>query len=476
MSVTTAEEPATRARSEASPADRAAAGRAARRAAPRSAHAGWAPPADRSDPVAVLEAQSRDRVPELVPVRYGRMLASPFAFFRGAAAVMAADLAAVPVTGMQVQLCGDAHAANFGGYASPERALVFDINDFDETLPGPWEWDVLRLGASFAVAGREVGLRAGARATAVGATARAYREAMREFAAMGNLAVWYARLDVSALLADPAARLNARDRRALQRRIEQARAKDHARALAKLTHRVDGRTRFLSRPPLLVPVEELLEADEREHVEAEVRGLLGGYGRSVTSDRRHLLASYRYAHLARKVVGVGSVGTRAWVVLLTGRDADDAIVLQVKEAQASVLEVHARPYRGGHHGRRVVEGQRLMQAASDAFLGWLRADRGDGAPRDFYVRQLWDSKVSPDIEGMDASRLASYAQLCGWTLARAHARSGDRIAIAAYLGRGDAFDRALTAFAESYADQNERDHAALGDAAVAGRIAVRRDV
>jgi uncharacterized protein (DUF2252 family) len=361
---------------------------------PRGVYADWAPPTGRPDPVAVLEAQAHDRVPELVPVRYGRMLASPFAFFRGAAAVMAADLAAVPVTGLRAQLCGDAHLSNFGGYASPERDLVFDINDFDETRSGPWEWDVLRLAASFAIAGREIGLAAQARVTAVREMARAYREAMREFAAMGNLGVWHARLDASTILADPATRAHAKDRRVLRRRIAQARGKDHARALAKLTHRVDGTTRFLSRPPLLVPVEELLPSSERDDVESEVRGLLDGYGQSVTSDRRHLLASYEYAHLARKVVGVGSVGTRAWVVLLTGRDANDAIVLQVKEAQASVLAAYLGPDGDRHHGRRVVEGQRLMQAASDAFLGWLRADRGDGPARDFYVRQLWDSKVS----------------------------------------------------------------------------------
>jgi uncharacterized protein (DUF2252 family) len=446
---------------------RAARGRAARAEVPRSAHADWEAPGERRPAEDVLLEQAADRVPELVPIRHGRMLTSPFAFFRGAAAVMAADLAGTPDSGLHVQLCGDAHLSNFGGFAAPDRELVFDINDFDETGRGPWEWDVKRLAASLAIAGRELGLDAGARAGAVEAAVRGYREAMRSFAAMRNLDVWYARLDVARILSHAGDRVPRAERAAFKRRVAGARSKDHLRALSKLTQQVDGSVRIVSRPPLIVPVEELFPG---AGVEEGVRDLLRDYRRSLPVDRRRLLESYEYRHMARRVGGVGSVGTRAWIVLLTGRDGADPLFLQVKEAGPSVLERYAGRDATRNHGRRVVQGQRLMQVDGDIFLGWLRATWADGTPRDYYVRQLWDWKLGAEVELMSPARLTVYGSLCGWTLARAHARSGDRIAIAAYLGSGKAFDRALARFAETYADRNDRDHAALADAVRAGRV------
>jgi uncharacterized protein (DUF2252 family) len=454
------------------PQERAARGKAARRSVPRSSHAAWEPSAGRRPAVEILSDQAADRLPELVPVRHGRMLASPFAFFRGAAAIMAADLAETPHSGLDVQLCGDAHVANFGGFASPERDLVFDINDFDETARGPWEWDVKRLAASVAIAGRELALGAGSRRAAPEATVRSYREAMRQFAAMGNLDVWYAHVDAARL----ASLIDARRRKAFTRRVEAAQTKDHHRALAKLTQRVNGTLRIVGRPPLIVPIEELLPGNDGRAVEDEMRELLRLYRRSLKSDRRHLLDGYRYLHMARKVVGVGSVGTRVWVVLLAGRDGDDPLFLQVKEATRSVLEPYAGRDPAPNHGQRVVQGQWLMQATSDILLGWLRVVGLDGVRRDFYVRQLWDWKVSADFERMAPSVLPDYGSLCAWTLARAHARSGDRVAIASYLGAGDTFERAVAEFAEAYADQNERDYAALAHAAEAGRVPVERGV
>ncbi|MEA2380317.1 MAG: hypothetical protein QOH72_288 [Solirubrobacteraceae bacterium] len=458
-----------------SPDARAARGRAARREVPRSTHAVWEPRADRRSPVDVLEGESADRLPDLVGVRYGRMLRSPFAFFRGTASIMAADLAGTPRSGIDAQLCGDAHLANFGGYGSPERALVFDINDFDETAAGPWEWDVKRLAASVALAARDLEMAPAARRRAVRRTVRSYRRAMRRFAGMGDLDAWYTRLDVATILATAERRMGAKRRRGLEQRLDGARARDSLRALRKLTSQEDGEPRFVSRPPLIVPVRELLPEAGREGVEDEMRRLLRAYAASLPPDRRRLVGGYRYVDMARKVVGVGSVGRRAWIVLLAGRDGADALVLQVKEARGSVLA----PFVGGdpaaNQGRRVVEGQQLMQAASDILLGWLRAD-GDGGARDYYVRQLWDWKVSADVERLAPAGLTDYGAMCGWTLARAHARSGDRIAIAAYLGGGDVFDRALAEFAEAYADRAERDYAALEDAARAGRIAAERDM
>jgi uncharacterized protein (DUF2252 family) len=459
-----------------SPQERAERGKAARREVPRSSHAAWDPAADRRSPVDILEEQSANRVPELVPVRYGRMLESPFAFFRGAAAIMAADLAPTPVSGLQAQICGDAHVANFGGFASPERELVFDINDFDETAHGPWEWDVKRLAASVAIAGREIGAKPAARDEAVRAAVRTYREAMRDFAGMGDLGVWYARIDAAEIRAVIEERVGGKQARALDKAVEKARGKDSVRALSKLTCVKDGRLRIESRPPLLVPVDELVPADEIESLEGEVRQLIHVYAESLRSDRRHLLAGYQFVDMARKVVGVGSVGTRAWVVLLQGRDGTDPLFLQVKEAGESVLERFLGRDPTPNHGRRVVQGQWLMQASSDILLGWLRARGADGEERDFYVRQLWDWKISPDIEHLTPRGLTMYGPMCGWTLARAHARSGDRIAIAAYLGSGDTFDRALAAFAEAYADRNDADYRALGESARTGRVAVERGV
>jgi uncharacterized protein (DUF2252 family) len=453
--------------------ERVARGKTARSKVPRSSHAAWEPSRERRSPEDVLLEQAADRVPELVPLRHGRMLASPFAFFRGAAALMAADLAATPQSDLAVQLCGDAHLSNFGGFAAPDRELVFDINDFDETARGPWEWDVKRLAASIAIAGRELGLEPPARRIAVEAAVRAYREAMRRFATLRNLELWYSRLEVARIVSHVGDRVNRQERRAFRRRVASARAKDHLRALSKLTRHVNGSPRIVSRPPLIVPVEELLPG---ESVEEQMRDLIRGYRRSLPVDRRHLLEGYRYTHMARRVGGVGSVGTRTWIVLLIGRDVDDPLFLQVKQAGPSVLERYAGSSATANHGRRVVHGQRLMQADGDIFLGWLRATWADDTPRDYYVRQLWDWKIGAEVELMSPARLTVYGTLCGWTLARAHARSGDRIAIAAYLGSGKAFDRAIASFAEAYADQNERDHAALEEAVRDGRIAAERGV
>jgi uncharacterized protein (DUF2252 family) len=449
--------------------ERAASGRAARSGACRSSHAVWKPPEGRADPVAILERQARPRVSELVPIRYGRMAASPFAFFRGAAAVMAADLAGTPVSGLRVQACGDAHLSNFGAFAAPDRRLVFDLNDFDESLPGPWEWDVKRLAASFAIAGRENGFKRGERGAAVLEAARSYRDSMRTFAGQGNLDVWYARFDVEAVMGEIEA--EPKLSKQVRRGVAKAQAKDSMRALEKLTHVVAGELRILADPPLIVPAEELMAAEETRDLEQALLAVLDSYRESLPADRQHLLDGYRFRHMARKVVGVGSVGTRAWIVLLTGGEDSDPLFLQAKEAEASVLEPYAGASRFDNHGQRVVEGQRLMQAASDIFLGWCPAVGLDGARRDFYVRQLWDWKRSVEVERLTPHGLRLYARMCGWTLARAHARSGDRIAIAAYLGGGGTFDSAIAKFSERYADQSERDHAALVEAIGSGRIA-----
>jgi uncharacterized protein (DUF2252 family) len=450
--------------------ERAAAGKAARSGASRSAHAGWSAPEDRTDPVAILGRQALSRVPELVPIRYGRMSVSPFAFFRGAAAVMAADLAGTPVSGLGVQACGDAHLSNFGAFAAPDRRLVFDLNDFDESLPGPWEWDVKRLAASFAIAGRENGFKRKQREESLLTVAGTYRDSMRAFASQRNLEVWYARLDVEAAMAEIEKTDDTKALKRARKGVAKARRKDSLRALEKLTHEVDGELRFISEPPLIVPVEELLSAQESRDLNEALVHVLDAYRETLSPDRQHLLDGYRFRGLARKVVGVGSVGTRAWVVLLTGDDDSDPLFLQAKEAEASVLEPYAGKSRYKNHGRRVVEGQRLMQAASDIFLGWCPAVGLDGRDRDFYVRQLWDGKLSVEVERLSPEGMEVYARMCGWTLARAHARSGDRVAIAAYLGAGDAFDRAIAEFAESYADQSERDHGALLEAIASGRI------
>ena len=456
--------------------ERVARGKAARSAVPRSSHAHFEPAADRRDPVELLEQQAADRLPDLVPIRYGRMLASPFAFYRGAALIMAADLATSPVSGISAQLCGDAHLSNFGVFASPERRLVFDLNDFDETLPGPWEWDVKRLAASMAVAGRDRGLAAKQRTALVRKTIAGYREAMREFAAMRNLDVFYTHLDADALVAELGDQLTEHMRKRADRALAKARTSDSTKALSRLTAVVDGRPRIVSDPPLIETIDDLLPADEVAGFRESMHDLLRSYRSTLTPDRRRALEGFRLVDLARKVVGVGSVGTRAYIALLLGRDDQDALFLQFKEAQPSVLERFAGKSRHANQGERVVSGQRLMQASSDIFLGWQRSTGPDGVRRDFYVRQLKDWKGSFDIEEAVPKGLALYGRTCGWTLARAHARSGDRIAIAAYLGRRDRFDHALAEFAEAYADQNERDYTALAEAVESGRIAARRDL
>jgi len=452
------------------PEERTAVGKAARRVVPRTRLGGWSVSDDRPDPVEVLTNQAAGRLPDLVPIRNGRMLASPFAFYRGGAAVMAADLAATPSSGVRVQLCGDAHLSNFGGYASPDRTMVFDLNDFDETIPGPWEWDVKRLVASLEIAGRDKGLARSERRSIVKGTARSYRQGMRQFAAMTNMALWYSRMDADAIQQRWGGDVSVADSRAFQRRVRKAMGKDSLSAAAKLTQLVNGERRMVSDPPLIVPIVDLLDEEQRLALERTVKGALRTYSRTLSGDRRHLLEQFTYVDMARKVVGVGSVGTRSWIVLLRGLDGDDLLMLQMKEARESVLAPYAGASRYSNQGQRVFEGQRLMQASSDIFLGWHRGPGIDGTDRDFYIRQLWDWKLSGDPAQASLETLAVNGQLCGWTLARAHARSGDRVALGAYLGSGAAFDDAMTEFAETYADQNERDYAAFADAAKAGRI------
>lgn len=435
------------------PAERAARGKAARKRAPRSGQALWLPAVDRPDPVAVLERQGRDRLPELLPIRYGRMAASPFAFLRGAAAVMAADLAAQPHTGLTVQLCGDAHLLNFGLYASPERALLFDLNDFDETFPGPFEWDVKRLAASVAVAARENGHSDPQARTATQAAVTAYRTAVRRLAGLGELAVWYERVDADSLTTLVR---STRRRRRIEDSLSRARRRTSLHALGRLTEVTGGQRRIIEDPPLLEPAGA---ADM-----ASLRKAFSDYRSTLAEERRLLLDRYRFVDAARKVVGVGSVGTRCFIVLLAGRDADDPLFLQIKEARAAVLAPYLPAGPHTHQGHRVVAGQRLLQAAGDIFLGWMTGPQG----RAFYWRQLRDMKGSIEVAAMDPTGLRVYAALCGTTLARAHARSGDRIAIAGYLGGGDTFDRAITDFALAYADRTTADHALLEAAITSG--------
>jgi uncharacterized protein (DUF2252 family) len=459
------------------PKERESTGKTARSRAPRSRHADWEPVADRPDPVEILTRQDATRVPDLVPIRHGRMLASPFAFYRGAAAIMAADLASCASSDLRVQLCGDAHLSNFGVFLAPDRRLIFDINDFDETHPGPFEWDVKRLAASFAVAGRALGLKKSRRRSAVEAAAAGYRNEIRRLAVMRDLDVWYARVDLETLeqVLDS---ISSRQRKALAKEAAKAERKDSMRALAKLTRADGDRLRIRSDPPLIVPFDEMVpDGDDPAEIEAHILALIETYRRTLSPDVRQLIDRYRYVHLAHKIVGVGSVGTRCWIVLMLGRDLDDPLFLQVKEAGPSVLAPFNGAGRYKHQGRRVVEGQRLMQAASDILLGWISAEGViDGKPRDFYVRQLWDGKGSAEIETMHSDGLRQYASLCGQTLARGHARSGDRIAIASYLGGGDGFDRAICDFAGSYADQNERDYAEFAAAVDSGRLEAQSDI
>lgn len=453
-----------------SPRERAEQGKAARGSAPRKSHAGFEPDGDRPDPVAVVEAQSRTRVPDLVPIRYGRMTQSPFRFYRGAAAIMAGDLAGTPDSGLTAQLCGDAHLLNFRLLGSPERRLVFDINDFDETLPGPWEWDVKRLAASLVIAGRENGYSAKERSVIVRAAVRSYRERMRMFASMGTLDVWYTRADMADLQPTADRRLGAKGRERLSATMAKARTRDSLQAFEKLTRVREGERRFAPDPPLVVPVDDLLRGGRRDTFVGELHELVERYARSLSTERRHLLRQYRVVDIARKVVGVGSVGTRCWILLLLGKDDTDPLILQAKEADRSVLAPYAGRSEYRNQGQRVVAGQRLMQAVGDVFLGWDRVRGLDGRQRDFYVRQLHDWKGILVPQVMVPNGMRVFGELCGATLARAHARSGDRIAIAAYLGGGPAFDNALADFAESYADRNERDHAALVAAVKSGRV------
>jgi uncharacterized protein (DUF2252 family) len=460
------------------PAERAVIGKAARAEVPRDSHAAFDRPSTRPDPIGLLEEQAKSRVPELVPVRWGRMMVSPFTYYRGAALPMASDLAGTPVSGLAVQACGDAHLSNFGIFGSAERSLVFDVNDFDETLPGPWEWDVKRLAASMEVAARSNGFSVKQRREIVTACVGRYRQAMRSFAGMTNLDVWYARADMEQLRAQFESQLQARQRKLVDKGLAKARTRDSMQEVAKLTRMVDGRPRIISDPPVLVPVNELMPADgDRVSFQAQLSGLIGKYKRTLETDRRYLLDQFEFCDMARKVVGVGSVGTRCWIVLMLGRDESDPLFLQVKEAEVSVLSRFVGASKYNNQGQRVVAGQRLMQATSDIFLGWQRTEAGlDGQPRDFYIRQLRDWKFSVDIETMQPDGLRLYGMLCGWTLARAHARSGDRIAIASYLGGADVFDRAVAQFAAAYADQNERDYQSLLDAVASGRIIAERDV
>jgi uncharacterized protein (DUF2252 family) len=446
------------------PETRRAEGRAARKLLPRSAHADWTVSAGRPDPVALLQAQDADRQPDLVPIRWGRMSVSPFTFYRGSAALMAADLAPLPHTGLQVQLCGDAHLSNFGLYASPERALLFGVNDFDETLPGPFDWDLKRLATSFVLAARNNSFDAEESRAAAVAAARSYREHMAAYAEMRELDVWYSHVVAEDLL-DMVRRRSRSAVKATQKIAAKARSRDSLQAAGKLTQSIDGQTRFIEQPPLIVHLEELAEAEATHE-------LFHQYTRTLADDRRELARRFDVIDVARKVVGVGSVGTRCHVVLLKGRDEDDPLVLQFKEAGASVLEPYLGKSRYAHAGHRVVAGQRLMQAASDIFLGWMTGPAG----RHFYWRQLHDMKGSLEIETLSPAGLELYAEACGWTLARAHARSGRRLAIAAYLGVGDRFDQALADFANAYADQAERDHAAVLKAIKKGRIAAEMGV
>ncbi len=460
-------------------AERKAHGKSLRERAAPSSHAGWAPASDRPDPVSLLEEQDATREQDLVPVRHGRMMVSPFTFYRGAAKIMAVDLKDTPRAGLNVQLCGDAHLSNFGVFASPERALLFDVNDFDETLPGPFEYDVKRMSASFAIAGRNNGFTKEQTRAATLASVRAYREAMAGFAKMRTMDVWYAHLSEQELLA--AIKNLARTTTGTQKKeakkgeknaqaiAAKARTRDSLQALSKLAELVDGRYRIISQPPIVIPLRELpataeMSPDELRHV---IHEQFRSYRSTLQNDRRHLLERFEIIDVARKVVGVGSVGTRAFIVLLQGRDQQDPLFLQVKEATASVLEDHLPKSRFKQPGERVVHGQRLMQAASDIYLGWTKGVEDN---RYLYWRQLRDMKGSAVVESMTPASLEFYANVCGWTLARAHARSGDAVAIAAYLGKKDGFDRSITDFSERYADQNEKDFESFVGAVGSGRL------
>lgn len=455
-------------------------GKALRTSVPRESHAEWAPSLDRPDPVELLRSQGESRVQALLPLRYERMSASAFTFYRGGALIMASDLSETPVTGINVQACGDAHISNFGLFSSPERRTVFDINDFDETLPGPWEWDVKRLAASVEICGRDNGFSKKERKAAVLACARGYRESMAKFASMGHLDVWYAHLNEELLRSKLATGLDAESVKMADKAIAKAKGKNSARAIRKLTEVVDGQLRIVSDPPVVVPMRELVaqRASERiaerfdeQALEQMMRAVLAEYRTTLTPHKQRLVNEYTAVDLAHKVVGVGSVGTRAWIVVMQGADEDDPLVLQVKEAQESVLERFVGKSKFKQHGQRVVEGQRAMQTASDMLLGWCRLPSENGKRKDYYVRQLWDGKGSIDLSLLSPEKLKLLAEACGWTLAHAHARTGDRFAISAYLGNSDKFDKAIAKFANAYAYQNELDYQRFMEALDAGELA-----
>jgi uncharacterized protein (DUF2252 family) len=462
-------------------AERDARGKRARAQVPRAVHGRWEPAPGRPDPVALLEEQAASRVPELVPIRYGRMLVSPFTFYRGAALIMAADLAASPVSGVTVQLCGDAHLSNFGVFGSPERRMLFDINDFDETLPGPWEWDVKRLAASFEIMGRDRGFSPADRRAVVMAGVAEYRDRMRQAAGMGTLGAWYDHLEAGVLLKlvrkeVRVNRVSKDEGRAVQEMVTKARTRDSTRVFTRRAGEIDGELRIVADPPVIIPIEDLVRpGSEWENPAPLIKKLLASYRRTL-GDQQHPIEEYRYVHTAYKMVGVGSVGTRCYIMLMVGRDHNDPLFLQTKEAQASVLERFAGKSTYPHHGQRVVAGQRLMQAATDIFLGWQRFKGGDGVTRDYYVRQFHDWKGSADVETMLVPGATLYSRICGATLARAHARWGDRIAIASYLGKGNAFDGAIADFSVAYADQNERDYKTFTAAINSGRLVAQTGV
>ena len=459
-----------------SPEELVALGKGARHEVPRSSHGKWAAPANRADPIALLEEQAESRVPELVSIRHGRMLISPFTFYRGNALIMAADLESTPRSGLNVQSCGDAHLSNFGVFASPERDMLFDINDFDETLPGPWEWDLKRLAASFEIAGRDWGFAPDARREIVTACVREYRDVMRQAASIGHLDAWYAHMRAGQLIEWVQQevrenRLSKKEARRADEDIATARTRHSARVVAKRADTIGGELQIVAEPPLIERVADLVGlGSEWEHVAETIERLLGAYRRTF-APQQHPIQRYRYVDAARKVVGVGSVGTRCYILLMLGRDDQDLLFLQVKEAQASVLERYVGASASPNHGQRIVAGQRLMQAGSDMFLGWLRIRGLDGQTRDYYVRQLHDWEGSAQVDRVLVPGATLYARLCGSTLARAHARWGDRIAIAAYLGNGDVFEQALARFAVAYANQNERDYDAFAAAVRSGRLA-----
>jgi uncharacterized protein (DUF2252 family) len=457
-------------------AESAARGKQLRQATPRSAHAAFEPASDRPDPVEVLEQQALMRVPELVPIRYGRMLVSPFAFYRGAAAIMAGDLAGTPITGIEVQCCGDAHLSNFGVFASPERRLVFDLNDFDETHPAPWEWDVKRLGASMLIAAQSNDFAPRDRDQILLETVSTYRTAMANFATMSTLDVWYSSLEIEAVVNQFSSQFNPKTVKRTEKGLAKARTRDSMSAFAKLTHEVDGQPRIVDNSPLIVPMDKVSAPEERDELVGALTALLRSYVKTLPAERRVLVDQFELADFARKVVGVGSVGTRTWMALMLGRDGKEPLFLQIKQAEASVLEPVTKGSPFANHGERVVVGQRMMQASSDIFLGWLRVAPKTPEQVDYYVRQLRDWKGSAEIEQMLVTGMSAYGRLCGWTLARAHARTGDRVAIASYLGHGEQFDRAILGFARDYAEQNERDYAALEDAVNTGRIKAERNV